>query len=124
MSRADPNPSCQAIIQAGLIKEGQTVLLDYGPRGKPKRQWKGTFRKDGIEVDGKIMSLSAAAVYCIQKAGGQRETANGWIMWKTEDGTYLTDFYDKLLSIQAKDENMKTVQQSADTDSLPPAKEG
>jgi len=92
----------QDVMQAGLIKEGQTVLLDYGPRGKQKNQWKGTLRKDGVEVDGKIMSLSAAAVYCIQKAGSQRETANGWIMWKTENGTYLNDFYNKVFSSQTK----------------------
>jgi hypothetical protein len=43
-----------------------------------------------------VMSLSASAVYCIQKAGSKRETANGWIMWKTQDGTYLSAFYDQL----------------------------
>jgi hypothetical protein len=79
----------QDVLQSGLIKEGQTVLLDYGPRGKPKKQWKGILRKEGVEIDCKIMSLSAAAVYCIQQAGSPRGTANGWIMWKTEDGTYL-----------------------------------
>jgi hypothetical protein len=45
------------------------------------------------------MSLSAAAVHCIKSAGSHRETANGWIMWKTEDGTYLNDFYNKILSV-------------------------
>jgi len=99
----------QEVMQAGLIGEGQTVLLDYGPRGKPKKQWKGTLRKDGVEVDGKIMSLSAAAVYCIQKSGSQRGTANGWIMWKTEDGKYLNDFYNKVFSSQANDEVTITV---------------
>ena len=99
----------QEVMQAGLIQEGQTVLLDYGPRGKPKNQWKGILRKDGIEVDGKVMSLSAAAVYCIKKAGSQRETANGWIMWKTEDGTYLNEFYNKVVSSQTNDQDIKTV---------------
>ena len=103
-------------MQAGLIKEGQTVLLDYGPRGKPKKQWKGTLRKDGVEVDGKIMSLSAAAVYCIRNSGSQRETANGWIMWKTDDGTYLNEFYNKIFSSQTKDQEIKTVQQLLSAD--------
>ena len=103
-------------MQAGLIKEGQIVLLDYGPRGKPKKQWKGTLRKDGVEVDGKIMSLSAAAVYCIKKAGSHRETANGWIMWKTEEGTYLYEFYNKIFTAQSTGQDMKTVLQSASTD--------
>jgi hypothetical protein len=107
----------QEVMRAGLIKEGQTVLLDYGPRGNPKKQWKGTIRKDGVEVDGKIMSLSAAAVHCIKKAGSQRETANGWIMWKTEDGTYLNEFYNKMFSSQNEDQDMKTVQQVHPMDS-------
>jgi hypothetical protein len=101
----------QDVMQAGLIKEGQKVLLDYGPRGKPKKQWQGVLRNDGVEVDGKVMSLSAAAVNCIQKAGSTRETANGWIMWKTEDGTYLNDFYNKVFSSQAKEQDMNKVQQ-------------
>jgi hypothetical protein len=101
----------QEVIQSGLITEGQKVFLEYGPRGKPKRKWEGILRKDGVEVEGKVMSLSAAAVYCIQQAGSTRETANGWIMWKTEDGTYLNEFYNKLYSGQAKDQEMKTIQQ-------------
>jgi hypothetical protein len=83
-------------MQAGLIHEGQTVLLEYGPQGKPKMEFKGILRKEGVDVDGKVMSLSAAAVYCIQKTGSKRPTANGWIMWKTTDGTYLNDFYDQV----------------------------
>jgi hypothetical protein len=88
----------QDVLQSGLIKEGQTVFLDYGPRGKLKNQWKGILRKDGVEIDGKIMSLSSAAVYCIQQAGSPRLTANGWNMWKIEDGTYLSEFYNKVFS--------------------------
>lgn len=92
----------QEVMQSGLIKEGQTVLLDYGPQGKPKKQWKGILRKEGVEINGKIMSLSAAAVYCIQQQGSKRETANGWVMWKTEDGRYLNDYYNQVFSSQNK----------------------
>jgi hypothetical protein len=91
----------QDVMQTGLIREGQKVLLEYGPRGKPKKTFEGILRREGVEVDTKVMSLSTAAVYCIQKAGGQRETANGWIMWKTEDGTYLSDFYNQVYSSEA-----------------------
>lgn len=89
-------------MQAGLIHEGQTVLLDYGPRGKEKMEFKGVLRKEGVEVDGKVMSLSASAVYCIQKTGSKRPTAHGWIMWKTTDGTYLNDFYDQVYATGAE----------------------
>jgi hypothetical protein len=103
----------QEVIQSGLIKEGQTVLLDYGPRGKPKKQWKGILRKEGVEIDGKVMSLSAAAVYCIQQYGSKRETANGWIMWKTEDGKYLNDYYNQVFSSQNKVEDVDVIQSTS-----------
>jgi hypothetical protein len=101
----------QDVMQAGFIHEGQKVLLEYGPRGKPKKTFEGILRKDGVEVDGNVMSLSAAAVYCIQKAGSQRPTANGWIMWKTEDGTYLNEFYNKVYSAETQEQEIKHVQQ-------------
>lgn len=37
----------QDVMQAGLIHEGQTVLLEYGPRGKPKMEFKGGSAKGG-----------------------------------------------------------------------------
>lgn len=91
----------------------QKVFLDYRPRGKSKKRWQGILRKDGVEVDGKIMSLSAAAVYCIRQAGSQRETANGWIMWKTDDEIYLNEFYNKVFSLQLQEENIKPVRLGA-----------
>jgi hypothetical protein len=88
----------QDVMQAGLISEWHKVLLEYGPRGHTKKTFEGFLRKEGVEVEGKVMSLSAAAVYCIQKAGSQRQTANGWIMWKTENGVYLNEFYNQVYS--------------------------
>jgi len=100
----------QDVMQAGFIHEGQKVLLEYGPRGKSKKTFEGILRKEGVEVDGRIMSLSAAAVYCIQKAGSQRETANGWIMWKTESGTYLGEFYNQVYSTESTSVEDKDIQ--------------
>lgn len=103
----------QDVMQAGLIHEGQKVFLEYGPRGKQKKVFEGVLRKEGVEVDGKVMSLSASAVYCIQKVGSQRATANGWIMWKTEDGTYLTDFYNQVYSADREESGGKNLQSGA-----------
>jgi len=97
----------QDMLQAGLITEGQTVFFDYGPRGKPKNTWQGFLRKDGVEVDGKVMSLSAAAVYCMHQYGSIRETANGWTAWKTENGIYLADLYNKLPLRQLNEQETK-----------------
>jgi hypothetical protein len=78
------------------VLEGESVFLAYGPRGKPKQTFEGTIKKEGIEVDGNLYSSSYAAVYCMQKAGSPRKTANGWIMWKTVDGNYLNDMYQQI----------------------------
>jgi hypothetical protein len=84
------------LLNALPALEGQTVILEYGPRGKPKQAFQGTVKKEGIEIDGKVYSPSYAAVYCIQKAGSPRKTANGWIMWKTAEGKYLNELYQQI----------------------------
>ena len=88
----------QEVLEAGLLKEGQILQLEYGQRGKPRQSFKGVVRKDGIEVDGKVSSPSYSAIYCIQKTGSKRPTANGWVMWKTEDGKLIDSLYDELKS--------------------------
>jgi len=77
----------------GLL--GQSVFLEYGPRGSEKRTFQGIVRADGIEVSGKTYSPSHAAVYCMREAGSERRTANGWVMWRTEEGDLLTDLYER-----------------------------
>jgi hypothetical protein len=94
--RATGSQPFQEVLDAGLLSEGQVLLMDYGPRGSDRRTFQGIVRKEGIEVEGKVYSPSYAAVRCIQQAGSSRTTANGWIMWKTQDGEYLTDLYEKL----------------------------
>ena len=86
----------QELLDAGLISDGQILFLEYGPRGGQRKTYPGTVRKEGIEVDGAVYAPSPAAVRCIQKAGSQRKTANGWIMWKTQAGEYLNNLYAKL----------------------------
>jgi Restriction Enzyme Adenine Methylase Associated len=115
-STASARWSFQDVMEAGLVSEGQKVLLDYGPRGQPRQTFEGILRKDGVEIDGQVMSLSAAAVYCMHKAGSTRETANGWVMWKTENGTYLIEFYNKL-NTAAAEESRGLVQQATPGDS-------
>jgi hypothetical protein len=95
----------QELINAMPQLVGQKLRLEYGPRGGERRTFEGVFRPDGVEVDGKVYSPSYAAVYCIQKAGSPRKTANGWIMWRTEDGDFLADLYGRLRSDQTRSEN-------------------
>jgi hypothetical protein len=77
--------------QPALI--GQPVFLEYGPRGSERRTFQGVIRADGIEVGGVVYSPSGAAMVCIKQAGSQRQTANGWVMWKTSSGELLDDLY-------------------------------
>ncbi len=91
------------LMQSGLVHAGQKVFLEYGPRGKPKKRWEGILRESGIEVDdGIVRAPSTAVVYCIKKTGSQRETANGWTMWKTEEGLTLDAVYQKAKELQGK----------------------
>jgi hypothetical protein len=80
------------ILHSGLLQVGQKLVLEYGPRGKQRQTFFGVVRENGLEVDdGQIMALSPAAVHYIRKAGSLSETANGWTMWKTEEGKYLDE---------------------------------
>ena len=90
----------QELLEARPTLEGQTVVLEYGPRGMERRTFRGTIRREGIEFGGRIFSPSYAAVECMRQAGSSRHTANGWTMWKTEDGRYLNDWYREIGSAE------------------------
>jgi len=87
------------LIKKGLLNDGDTLYLEYGPRGQGKLRFEGIARQDGIEIDGKVYSPSYAAVACIQKTGSQRQTANGWTMWRRQDGLFLNDLYHQALDM-------------------------
>jgi hypothetical protein len=40
----------------------------------------------------------------MRKAGGKRETANGWSMWKNKDGELLDDLYAKYVNWRDKEQ--------------------
>lgn len=84
------------VIRAGLLSVGQELYMEYGPRGRPKQRFMAIVQEDGLEVDGKVYSPSYAAVVCIRKAGSDRQTANGWLHWKTAEGVLIEALYRKL----------------------------
>jgi hypothetical protein len=87
----------QVLISSGLMPVGTLLTMNYGPKGKTRRVFKGTLRPNGIEVEGRVFSSpSAAAVFCMKRAGGLGRSANGWTWWKTPDGTTLAEVYQKL----------------------------
>jgi hypothetical protein len=78
---------------------GSEVTLEYGPRGRERRSFRGIIRADGVEVDGKVYSPSYAAVACMKEAGSTRHTANGWVMWRTPAGETLSELYRRRLAL-------------------------
>ena len=94
------------VVRAGLLEDGQTLVLEYGPRGQTRQSVTGTVRDDGIELDGQVFSPSYAAVACMQRAGSPRQTANGWLMWKTADGKLINEKYKAYIASQERAEKM------------------
>lgn len=86
----------QALIDSGVLSDGDPLIMPYGLRGQSQQTYQGVARTHGIEVDGRVLSPRAAAVYWIQKAGSDRRTANGWVRWKTPDGKSIDDLYQEI----------------------------
>jgi hypothetical protein len=86
----------QELVNARPDLIGQTMTLEYGPRGGQRRTFSGTLRADGIEIDGRVYSLSYGAVHCMAQAGSTRRTANGWVMWRAPSGELLSQIYEQM----------------------------
>ena len=79
------------VLNAKLLKEGDILWFDYGPKGKPKTRFEGVVRNGGVEIDGNVFSPSIAAVICIKKVNLSRTTANGWTTWKGPNGNLIIE---------------------------------
>ena len=95
------------LLSAGLLKPGQTLYMTYGPRGVERRRFEAVVLEEGsMEVLGRSFSApSYAALLCIQDAGSSRNTVNGWISWKTDDGRTLADLREALLQTPSPIDN-------------------
>jgi hypothetical protein len=107
-STADDSPmarydvSLSDLIRADFLHVGDKLCMAWKPRNGDKRVFEGTINEDGeIDVLGKsFASPSYAAVYAMQSAGSNRTTENGWLRWKTSDGTLLSGVRDQYLHTQ------------------------
>ncbi len=90
------------LINAGLLKAGETLTMNYKPRKGESRTYEGIVGTDGsITLLGKTFSSpSYAAVFGIQDAGSDRKTVNGWSSWRCSGGMYIGDLRDKFLKKQ------------------------
>lgn len=84
--------SLMDLINVGFLADGDDLFLSYQPRGGKRKKYTGVLSADGsITVLGQnYSSLSYAALACIQDAGSNRTTENGWKRWKTKDGELLS----------------------------------
>ncbi len=85
-------PTLEAAYSLGVISPGQTLYLDYTPRGGATQHFEGILRLHGIEVSGtQYGSVSKAALACIQSVRPSRRSANGWTTWRDANGNLLMD---------------------------------
>lgn len=88
------------LVTAGFLHEGQTIVHSYKPRGGKNRTFNGSLLKDGsiAVLDQTFTSPSYAALACIQEAGSERKTVNGWTSWRTKDGKFLAQVRSEYLA--------------------------
>jgi len=82
----------------------------YGPRGGERKQYEAVIAPDGsLETLGRTFSApSYAALACIQNAGSDRETVNGWTTWKDSDGRTLADLREQFIERSKKTKDLST----------------
>ena len=91
--------SVMDLIEEGYLEAGQTLYLSYKPRGGERHDYEGKLEEDGsITVDGETFSSpSYSSLYCIQDAGSDRTTDNGWRSWENEEGKTLEELREEYL---------------------------
>jgi uncharacterized protein with ParB-like and HNH nuclease domain len=94
-ARASPSKRLVSLIEAGVLSEGEPLVLTY--KG---RTFSALATKAGIKLDDGIFSPSEAAIRCYARTGSSRPTENGWRVWKTNNGITLNDL---LISIGDSD---------------------
>ncbi len=98
------NVSISDLIEKGLLTAGAQLSLSYKPRGGDRQFFTALVKEDGdLMVDDRTFSAPTyAALHCIQKAGSNRNTVNGWTSWKTASGVLLADLRDQYLNLNQK----------------------
>ncbi|MFP4040816.1 MAG: hypothetical protein ACLFS7_09770 [Desulfosudaceae bacterium] len=97
--------SLSDLVNEGLLADGDELFLSYKPRGGKRKTYKGTLSADGsiTVLEQNYSSLSYAALACIQSAGSDRNTVNGWTSWKTKDGKNLAQIRTEYLDSKEKE---------------------
>jgi hypothetical protein len=93
------------LIDDGFLSGGSELTMSYKPRGGRQQIYSAKLEPDGSlnVLNENFPSPSYAAIYCIQKAGSERTTVNGWTSWKTQDGKLLAQVRSEYLEKKEKD---------------------
>ncbi|HOX41774.1 MAG TPA: hypothetical protein PK263_06340 [bacterium] len=93
------------LVEEGFLAAGSELTMSYKPRGGKQQTFTAKLETDGslTVLDENFPSPSYAAIYCIQKAGSDRTTENGWLRWKTKEGKLLADLRADYLRKKEKD---------------------
>ncbi|MHB1318798.1 MAG: restriction system modified-DNA reader domain-containing protein [Anaerolineae bacterium] len=99
-SRSTYDVDLRDLILAGLLAAGDELEMEYGPKGGKRRVFRATIQADATVTVGDVpyRSLSYAALACIQQAGSNRRTVNGWASWRTTHGRLLADLRQEYLN--------------------------
>ena len=81
------------LLEAKLLTQDEYLNLPYKPRKGQPKTFEAKILDDGsLEVLGQqFSSPSYAAIACIQNAGSDRKTVNGWTSWRTKSGKTLSE---------------------------------
>lgn len=97
--------SIMDLIEEGFLSAAVELTMSYKPRGGKQQTFKAKVESDGSlsVLDENFPSPSYAAIFCIQKAGSDRTTVNGWTSWKTADGNFLSQLRPEYLEKKEKE---------------------
>jgi hypothetical protein len=92
------------LIQFGIMRVGEKLIMTYGPRNGKKKTHEGIVGEDGsiTVLDKTFSSPSYAAVFVIQSAGSKRKTVNGWLTWRNAKGIILFDLRNEFIKKKAE----------------------
>lgn len=87
------------LVEHHLLIPDQVLTLLYKPRGGERKQFEALVSAEGSlrTLGREFAAPSYAALACIKNAGSDRETVNGWTVWKDEKGRTLSELRDQFL---------------------------
>ena len=93
------------LLEEGFLSSGTELNMSYKPRGGRQQTYTARVEPDGslTVLNENLPSPSYAAIYCIQNAGSDRTTVNGWTSWKTQEGKFLAQLRSDYLDKKEKD---------------------